>query len=239
MNTQRLVATASVAGFLFGCASAHASVISPGSVYVTYTTSTSNRNGNAPGITYDLPSGFTYTENHGLSEQNFLTTSPAGTCGAGCVNQTASDQINFNFSFTDAYGGTGSLNTFATYFAKYTTPPLGCDLTAPNPANSDCIIWNGTGGSMASLGTGSITDTVNLLKNGVPDGSVVALTFYNAHDWTITSDISGTYSYTPGGGGGQNEVPEPASLVLLASGIAGLQVVRRCFGRKPSKNRAA
>ena len=131
------------------------------------------------------------------------------------------------------------LDTFATYYAKYTTPALGGDISAPNQANSDCIIWNGTGGSMASLGTSSVTDTVNLLKNGVPDGSVVALTFYNAHDWAITSNISGTYSYTPGGGGGQNEVPEPASLMLLASGIAGFPLMRRFFSRKPSNERAA
>jgi hypothetical protein len=239
MNTQRLVATAAVASFLFGCASAHASVISPGSVYVTYTTSTSNLQGSAPGITYGpshstLPSPFTYTSS-GLPQQGFLTTSPGG----DPPSHYASERINFHFTFTDGYAGTGTLDTFATYYARYTTPALGCDISAPNQANSDCIIWDGTLGSSASLGTGSVTDTVNLLNNGVPDGSVVALTFYNAHDWTITSNISGTYSYTPGGGGGQNPVPEPASIVLLASGIAGLQVVRRCFGRKPSKSRAA
>lgn len=216
MNKQRLVATAAVAGLVLGCASAHATVISPGSVYVTYTTSTSNRQGNAPGITDDVASGFTFTTN-GLSERNFLTTAPAGTCGTGCVNSTASDQINFNFTFTDAYGGTGTLNTFATYYAKYSSPSLGCD--SNGNSQTDCIIWNGTGGSSTSLGTGSVTDTVDLLINGSFDGSVVNLTFYNAHDWTITSEISGTYLYTSPP---SRQVPEPASLMLLASGMAGL-----------------
>ena len=209
MNKQRLAATAAVAGLLFGCASAHATPIS---VYVTYTTSTSNLHGKAPGITDDLSSGFTLTENNGLSEQHFLTTSPAGTCGtvrSGCSKHTASEEINFDFTFTDAYGGTDTFDTFATYYAKYKKPSLGCD--SNGHSQTDCIIWNGTDGSSMSLGTGSVTDTVDLLINGKPDGSVVTLTFYNAHDWTITSDISGTYSYTPG------PVPEPASLVLLAS----------------------
>lgn len=234
MHKKRLVvATAAVAGFVFGCASAHATIISPGSVYVTYTTSTSNRHGNAPGITDDIASGFTYTTS-GLSERNFLTTAPAGTCGTGCVNNTASDQINFTFTFTDAYGGTATLNTYATYYAKYSGSSLGCD--SNGNSQTDCIIWNGTGGSSTSLGTGSVTDTVDLLLNGQADGSIVNLTFYNAHDWTITSEISGTYLYTPPS---RQQVPEPASLVLLASGIAGLQMVRRRCGRKPSKKRAA
>ena len=233
MNKQKLVVTAAVAGLLFGCASAHATIISAGSVSVTYTTSTSNGHGNAPGITDDLATPFTFTTS-GLSERNFLTTAPAGSCGTGCTNNTASDQINFNFTFTDAYGGTGTLSTFATYYAKYSGSSLGCD----NNGNSqtDCIIWYGTGGSSTSLGTGSVTDTVDLTLNGTADGSVVALTFYNAHDWTITSEISGTYLYTPPN---RQQVPEPTSLMLLAGGLAGLQAVRRCVRRKPSKKGAA
>lgn len=235
MNNRKLMITAAVACLVFGCDSAHATVIPPGSVSVTYTTGTSNLVGSAPTITNDLASPFTFTTS-GLSERNFLTTSPAGSCNWGCVhnNYTSSDQINFNFTITDAYGGTATFSTFATYYAKYFGRSLGCD----NNGNSktDCIIWNGTGGSSSSLGTGFVTDTVDLVANGQADGSVVNLTFYNAHDWTITSEISGTYLYTPPQ---HQHIPEPTSLVLLASGIAGLQVVRRGLRRKPSKKSAA
>jgi len=233
MNKQTLAATAAVAGLLFGCASAHATPI----VTVTYTTWTSNLQGKAPTITDDLSSGFTIPENSGLPEQNFLTTSPYGTCGtrrSGCSNHTASEEIHFDFTITDASGGTGTFDTFATYYAKYSGKSLGCDKNGNS--QTDCIIWNGTGGSKKSLGAGFVTDTVDLLLDGTPDGSVVTLTFYNAHDWTITSDISATYSYTPDPPG---QVPEPASLVLFAGGIAGLRLVRHRFGRKPPKKRAA
>jgi hypothetical protein len=231
MNKQTLMATAAVAGLMFGCASAHATPI----VTVTYTTGIATSpapTGFAPTVTDDLASGFHITTS-GLSEQNFLTTSPTGTCHSGtCMS---SEQINFNFTFTDSLGGTATLTEDATYYAKYSGSSLGCD----NNGNSqtDCIIWSGTNGSSSTLGSPSyVTDTVDLAINGVNDGSVVSLTFYNAHDWTITSEISGTYLYTPPQ---HQQVPEPASFVLFASGLAGLHFARRSLRRKPSKKGSA
>jgi hypothetical protein len=225
MNTQKLIALTAGAVFLFGAAGAHAT----SEVTVTYTTSTSNTQGNAPTITDDLASGFNITQTGGLGEQNFVTTTPAGSCGSGCTNDTAQDQINFDFTFTDNTGGTGTLDTDAVYYAKYDSPSIGCD----NNGNSetDCIIWNGTGGSSTSFGNPSVTDAVTL-----SDGNIVDLTFYNAADWTISSEISGTY--TLGSTGHQSSVPEPASMVLFASSLLGLPVIRR-LRRKPAASATA
>ncbi|HTT79557.1 MAG TPA: PEP-CTERM sorting domain-containing protein, partial [Stellaceae bacterium] len=55
----------------------------------------------------------------------------------------------------------------------------------------------------------------------------VTLTFDNAQDWDITSNISGTFSYAP-----MTPTPEPASIVLFLSGLAGLPIIRSRMNRK-------
>ena len=235
MNTNKLIALTAAAAFLFGAAAANASSVTP-EVTVDYTDSTSNLTGNAPAITYGssygLGSGFEITESGGLPATNFLKTSPAGTCGSGCTNNTASDQINFDFTFTDAIGGTGTLDIDAVYTAKYSGAELGCSNSGSG--ESDCLVWEGSSAPVGGvLGNGSVTDTVDLDDDGVFDGSVVTLTFYNDEDWTITSQISGTFSYAP------VTTPEPASIVLFLSGLAGLPLLRSRMNRKRAAAAAA
>jgi hypothetical protein len=206
VNARTLVLVTGVA-FAIHIAAAQATVID--TVTVSYTHWTSNQVGNAPGITYSLANPFSFSTTSPLSAHNFLTTSPAGSCGSGCVNNTASLQINFHFSLTDSLGGTGTLDTFATYEAKYSGAALSC---SDSPAGqTDCIDWNGA----PATWNGSITDSIYLT-----DGAIASLTFYNAEDWTITSQISGNIA-------GPNNVPEPASLALLATGLLGLAMIRR------------
>jgi hypothetical protein len=196
MKIHKLLVAAGAA-FLLQAAGAHAT---PYSVTGSYSLATSDVVGNAPTLTDDLSSSsFTASS---LSQTNFFTTAPAGSCGTGCTGgDIASETITATFHFTDTDGGTGSLTISAVYQAKYGGSALSC--SSSGSGNTDCIDWTGAGTSP----TGSVTKDVTLT-----DGAEISLTFYNASDWTITSQIGGNMMNLP-------NVPEPGSLLLLATGL--------------------
>ncbi len=93
---------------------------------------------------------------------------------------------------------------------------------------------------------GSVTDYQNALWNlasggvyGAPNAFVTLANnaVYNAStenffsDWYIISSVSGEkqefLAYREGSGGGQEVVPEPATMTLLATGLAGMAAARR------------
>jgi hypothetical protein len=166
--------------------------------------------GNAPTITDDLG---TFTSGHQYisttlqaltpgvpsGEVNFITTSPAGSCGSNCTNNTASGTITVTFNVTDAAGHNATATQTGTYEAKYSGTDLSCS-GKTGTGQSDCVDWTGNNGT-------SVTDVLNF-----GDGTILDITLYNAEDWAITPQIS--FDLDP--------TPLPATLPLFMGGLGAL-----------------
>jgi hypothetical protein len=175
-----------------------------------YSVSDTMTYGNAPTITDDLG---TFTSGHQSisttlqaltvnvpsNEVNFITTSPAGSCGSNCISNTAMGTLTVTFNVTDAAGHTATATQTGTYEAKYSGTYLGCSGKSGS-GQSDCVDWTGSNGTS----TGSVTDALNF-----GDGTILDITLYNAEDWAITPKIS--FDLDP--------TPLPATLPLFAGGL--------------------
>ena len=194
-------------------------------VTIDYTVSYSATHGNGPGITEDigtLSSGqytFTETLTVGAAETapvNFLTLSPNGYCGSGCVNNTASGNLTATFSVN---GVAGSVAETGLYQAKYSGSELSCSTSGSG--ESDCINWttNGSGGHNPLVFTLSNGDTLDIYLN-------------DAQDWNLYPQIA--FSLTA-----PSQTPLPGALPLFASGCGVLGIFEWRRKKRIGKNRKA
>jgi MYXO-CTERM domain-containing protein len=196
MRIQKLLAAAAMA-FLTSAGAASASSIP---ITFTYSVSYSATNGNGPSFTDDLGTAGSYSANIGSTQTtptNFFTASPAGSCGSGCVNNTASGTVTVSFTGVKINGvSVASFSETATYQAKYGGTALSC--TNSPSGDTDCIDWTGaTNGGPTGLLTVPVTGALDMY-------------LANASDWAISPQIS--FQDTPVG------VPGP----VAGSGLPGL-----------------
>jgi hypothetical protein len=115
---------------------------------------------------------------------------------------------------TSAGGDTATLSNGKISFEAY------YDLFyAANP-QTDCLVWNGNGHS-ACTATGNTSTIGETVTAHFSDGAVLAINLYNWSDWDMTPDISFDLISGP------TAVPEPSTLAMFGSAIAGLAMLRR------------
>lgn len=162
----------------------------------------------------------------------FLTVSPSKADGISfqltAATLTVASGGNATFTGTITNGSGADLNATDFFFNFFSYDPTSVTPNQLLGTSTDFSIGNGT--------TTSVLDLFNVQLGTVSSGSPfpidVQLEDVNGDFSTLEMvDVAVSGGSTGGGGGGGTPVPEPASLVLLGSGLALVAAWRKPFKR--------